>query len=249
MGGRCHRNRNHLMRWMHLRLHAPLGAFGGESVDARGVIRDFPAQSMMTGLIANALGWSRTMTEEHQALQDRIVFGALWEDDVPLGRLTDYQTGSLNKDDQAWTTRGAPARRAGGPGTYEGSHQRWRDYHSDLRLAVVLRFEPDNGSPTMDHAANALVHPARPLFIGRKPCLPSAPIFAGWIDAPNAPAALTAIARNDAPGSRACWPASEGTEGAVRITSITDERNFLTGLHGGARRICEGRLPAPEQAG
>ena len=135
MGGRCHRNRDHLMRWLHLRLHAPLGAFGGESVDARGVIRDFPAQSMMTGLIANALGWSRTMTEEHQALQDRIVFGALWEDDVPLGRLTDYQTGSLNKDDQAWTTRGAPARRAGGPGTYEGSHQRWRDYHSDLRLA------------------------------------------------------------------------------------------------------------------
>ena len=147
MGGRCHRNRDHLMRWMHLRLHAPLGAFGGESVDARGVIRDFPAQSMMTGLIANALGWSRTMTEEHQALQDRIVFGALWEDDVPLGRLTDYQTGSLNKDDQAWTTRGAPARRAGGPGTYEGSHQRWRDYHSDLRLAVVLRFDPGQRLP------------------------------------------------------------------------------------------------------
>ena len=39
-------------------------------------------------------------------------------------------------------------------------------------------------------------------------------------------------------------PASEGTEGAARITSITDERNFVTGLHGGARRICEGLIRA-----
>ena len=232
-----------------MRLRAPLGAFGGETVDARGVIHDFPAQSMMTGLIANALGWSRDMFGEHQALQDRIVFGALWEDDAPIGRLTDYQTASLSKDDQAWTTRGVPAHRAGGPGTYEGPHRRWREYHSDLRLAAALRLDPDDVAPSLGEVASALIHPARPLFIGRKPCLPSAPIFAGWIDAPDARAALTSIAPKAAIGSRACWPASEGIEGAVRITSVTDERNFATGLHGGARRICEGRLPAPESAG
>ena len=156
------------MRWMHLRLRAPLGAFGGEMIDARGVTRNFPAQSMMTGLLANALGWTRTMRDEHQSLQERIVFGALWEQEVGLSRMTDYQTAQLGKNDRAWTTRGVPAGRAGGAATYAGSHQRWRDYHADLRVTVVLRLEPADESPTLEDLAAALDRPSRPLFIGRK---------------------------------------------------------------------------------
>ena len=47
------------MPWMHLRLCAPLAAFGSTAIDALGVTRDFPAQSMLVGLLANALGWTR----------------------------------------------------------------------------------------------------------------------------------------------------------------------------------------------
>lgn len=234
------------MRWMHLRLHAPLAALGGEAIDARGVIRDFPARSMLAGLLANALGWTRAMRSEHQALQDRIVFGALWEHEMALGRLTDYQTARIRKDDQAWTTRGTPAGRAGGVATYAGSHQRWRDYHADLRLSVVLRLDPEDPAPAPDELADALVRPARPLFIGRKTCLPSAPIFGGWTEAPDVRAALSGIAPQGAAGLRAFWPASEGSEGADRITHVTDERNYATGLHGGARQVCEGRISAAE---
>ena len=237
------------MRWMHLRLHAPLAAFGGEAIDARGVIRDFPARSMLAGLLANALGWTRAMRSEHQELQDRIVFGALWEQEMALGRLTDYQTASIRKDDQAWTTRGTPAGRAGGAATYAGSHQRRRDYHADLRLSVVLRLAPEDPTPALDELADALARPARPLFIGRKACLPSAPIFAGWTEAPDVRAALSGIAPQGAAGLRAFWPASEGDEGADRITHVTDERNYATGLHGGARRVCEGRISAAETGG
>ena len=236
-----------MMRWMHLRLHAPLAAFGGEAIDAHGVIRDSPAQSMLTGLLANALGWTRAMRAEHQALQDRIVFGASWEHETAPGRLTDYQTAHLYKDDQAWTTRGVPAGRFGGAGTYAGSHQRRRDYHVDLRLSVVLRLRPDDAPPTLETLSEVLMRPARPLFIGRRTCLPSAPIFGGWIQAPDVRAALSGIAPVGATGLRAFWPASEGSEGAVRIMDVTDERNFLTGLHGGARRVCEGRLSASER--
>ena len=236
------------MRWMHLRLHAPLAAFGGEAIDARGVIRDFPARSMLTGLLANALGWTRGMRAEHQALQDRIVFGALWEQEMALGRLTDYQTARIRKDDRAWTTRGTPAGRAGGAATYAGSHQRRRDYHADLRLSVVLRLDPEDSPPALDEFADALVRPARPLFIGRKACLPSAPIFSGWTEAPDVRAALSGIAPAGATGLRAFWPASEVAEGADRITHVTDERNYATGLHGGARRVCEGLISAAEGA-
>ena len=233
------------MRWMHLRFRAPLAAFGCEAIDAHGVIRNVPAQSMLTGILANALGWTRTMRAEHQTLQDRIVFGAVWEHDVGLSRMTDYQTAQLGKHDRAWTTRGTPAGRAGGAATYAGAHQRWREYHTDLRMAVVLRLEPADAAPTLDALAHALDQPARPLFIGRKCCLPSSRIFGGWLeDAPNVHNALEAIAGPDGGGKLAFWPEAEGPAGAGRRT-VTDERNWITGLHGGGRFVREG-LIGPE---
>ena len=231
------------MRWMHLRLCAPFAAFGGEMIDARGVIRDFPAQSMLTGLLANALGWTRTMRAEHQSLQERITFGALWEHGLGLNRIMDYQTAQLGKNDRAWTTRGVPASRAGGAATYVGAHQRWREYHSDLSVGIVLRLEPADDSPTLEDLAVALDRPARPLFIGRKSCLPSAPIFIGWVrEAADARAALREVVPADATELTAFWPESEGTDGSHRTTDVTDERNWISGLHGGTRRLCKGAL-------
>ena len=231
------------MRWLHLRLCAPLAAFGGEAIDAHGVTNDFPAQSMVTGMLANALGWRRSLRREHQRLQDRLIFGAVREFEPVLGRTVDYQTAALRKDDRAWTTRGVPAKRDGGAATYAGAHQRWRDYHADLRLSVVLRLAPGEERPTLDAVAAALVRPARPLFIGRKSCLPSRPVFQGWIDAADVRTALrTAAAGSGDDELRAIWPAAEGEAGADRVTFVTDERNWSSGLHGGARRLCEGRL-------
>lgn len=229
------------MRWMHMRLQAPVASFGGEAIDARGVIRDFPAQSMLTGLFANALGWTRAMKIRHQALQDRIVFGAAHDEDPGLRRFTDYQTAKLGKADKAWTTRGTPAGRTGGPKTYVGMHQRWRDYHADLRMSLVVRLDPEGRTPTLDDLALALERPARPLFIGRKPCLPSGQIFRAWLDASTAREALSAVVP---PGTMryALWPYEGSSDGADATRSITDERNWVSGLHGGARRVCLGRV-------
>ena len=236
------------MRWMHLSFRAPLAAFGGEAIDARGVTGDFPAQSMLTGLLANALGWNRAMRQEHQRLQGRVVYGAVRESEPVLGLLTDYQTAQLAKDDRAWTTRGVPAKRDGGPATYQGAHQRWRDYHADLRMSVVLRLTPDDELPTLDHLETALLRPARPLFIGRKSCLPAERIFQGWIDAPDIRSALCAVLSAEE-RVRAMWPAAEGVAGADHVTDVTDERNWLSGLHGGARRVCEGRITVADAGG
>ncbi len=233
------------MRWLRFRLHAPMASFGGPAIDAHGVTADFPTQSMLTGLFANALGFVRTMRREHQALQERLVFGALREYEPVLGPFTDYQTAQIGKNDRAWTTRGQPAQRAGGAATYAGAHQRWRDYHADLRIAGVARLDPVDQTPTLDEIAAALDRPARPLFIGRKACLPTAPIFAGWVeDAADACSALRMIAPEGAVRLRAIWPASEGAEGASRTTAVTDERNWISGLHGGMRSVCEGELSA-----
>ena len=60
-----------MARYLLLRLEAPLIAFGGETIDNFGVIRDFPALSMITGLFANALGWRREDCEWHDRLQGK----------------------------------------------------------------------------------------------------------------------------------------------------------------------------------
>ena len=228
------------MLWLHLRFEAPLASFGSESIDAHGVIQDFPAQSMLTGLLANALGWTRSMRAEHQGLQDRLLFGAMHDHDPTMRRMTDYQTAQLAKSDRMWSTRGAPIGRAGGPKTFLGAHQRWRDYHSDLRLSVVLTVVPADEEPTLDDLAAALDRPARPLFIGRKPCLPTARILQGWLEEPDVTEALEAVA----PHGRECpaiWPHT-GHRDAPRVTKVTDERNWMSGLHGGARGVCLGMI-------
>ncbi|WP_446831994.1 type I-E CRISPR-associated protein Cas5/CasD [Candidatus Foliamicus sp.] len=226
-----------------------MASFGAEAIDAHGRTADFPTQSMLTGLLANALGWTRSMREEHQELQNRLVYGALRLHEPTLGNFTDYQTARLQKADRAWTTRGHPAGRHGGPGTYAGSHQRWRDYHSDVRVLGVLRLRHTEQPPTLDNLARALEHPARTLFVGRKNCLPTARIFNGWVeDAPNVQTALSMVAPNHGASFRALWPESESTERAYLRTSTTDQRNWLTGLHGGQRRVCEGLLSPAERS-
>lgn len=218
------------LRWLHLRLTAPLMAFGDVSIDHVGPTRDFPSASALTGLFANALGWRREDGAAHQALQDRLIFGALIAREGRV--LTDNQNARLGGNDRGWTTWGRPDERAGA--TYDSPHRRRRDYLADHDCRVVLRLLPGDG-PDLDRLAAVLERPARALFIGRKPCLPTAPLFAGWIDADNVQAALLALAM---PG-RALWPMTGDDPGF----DLPDLRNWVTGLHGGSRRVCEGMIP------
>lgn len=232
-------------RWLILRLEAPLVAFGGVAIDHVGVTRDFPAASMLTGLIGNALGWERTDSARHQALQDRLVFAASRESESDLGVLTDFQNAKLEKNERGWTTWGKPEGRAGA--SYDAPHRRRREYHADACVTVAVRLEPDQDAPDLDAIAAALDRPARPLFIGRKPCLPSSRILQGEATAGTGFEALRGLpAGRDAPSIlRAIWPLGEGpTDGdaVTRIVDLPDLRNWKTGLHGGSRRIVEGLI-------
>jgi len=229
-------------------------AFGGETIDSHGVIRDFPAQSMVTGLLANALGWRREQTAAHDRLQERLIIGARMESGS--GRLRDYQTALLYQDDQGWTRHGVPEGRAKSPsyskqpdGRKALTLQRYRDYHSDLRLLVALRLAPADEAPTLDDLAAALDRPARPLFLGRKPCLPSRRLFAGWGEGDGVLAVLCAIpvSAGSAAGTRLQWPDGEGTLPGDRLLDLCDERNWRSGVHGGWRPIRQGALSAGKE--
>ena len=249
------------MRHLIINLEAPLLAFGGETIDNLGVIRPFPSMSMLTGLLANALGWRRVERQRHQDLQDRIVMAARIDREPAGGvRMTDYQTVKMGDTVDlfvrsghwvmGWTTRGMPDERAGALGAAGGgpfTHQRWRDYYADMRVTVALRLEPAEDEPTLDALAQALQEPARPLFIGRKPCLPSAPLYGGFAEGDTVLAALLGVAPTDDPRGESCrlqWPRDQGMDEveASRTHMITDQRNWVSGLHGGGRWVCEGAV-------
>ena len=112
-----------------------------------------------------------------------------------------------------------------------------------MRATVALRLEPPDSDPALDDLGEALLEPARPLFIGRKPCLPSLPLFGGYSDGNTALEALLSVPLAAEPAGRPAirvqWPAGEGAEGSERSQNqmITDERNWVSGLHGGGRPV------------
>lgn len=224
--------------WLHLRLAAPLMAFGGVAIDHVGPTREFPSASALTGLLANALGYRREEGARHQTLQNSLVFAALSV--MPDGRsvplvVTDAQNAKLEKSDRGWTTWGAPEGRAGA--TYDSPHRRRRDYLADHETRVVLRLVVDEG-PTLDDVAAAIDRPARPLFIGRKPCLPASPLLVGLAEGATAYAALRSLGIH----GQAIWPdEGDSPDGALRH-DITDLRNWHSGLHGGSRIVMEGHI-------
>jgi CRISPR system Cascade subunit CasD len=126
---------------------------------------------------------------------------------------------------------------------------RYRDYHADLRLLLAVRLEPPDEEPALDDLAAALDHPARPLFLGRKPCLPSGRLFVGWQEGDDLIEVLRTVPLLSDVGAivRVQWPEGEGRLDGDRLLDLCDERNWSSGLHGGWRPVREGALPVREE--
>ena len=243
-------------RHLILRLDAPMVSFGGVVIDQLGVIDAWPHASLLTGLIGNALGCSRTDRGALQALQDRLVFAC--RADREGERLRDFQTVALEPNEEGWTTRGHPEGRRDAKRTGVRTHIRYRDYWADRIVTVALRLEPREAEPELERVAEALAVPMRPLFIGRKPCLPAAPLLAGEQEGESA---LDAVSRfpalsGESAGRRpkpaeylAFAPAHDPPHpfvaGQLREVRVSGRRDWTSDGHGGEQRWREGRVAAP----
>lgn len=227
-----------------LRLDAPLMSFGGVTVDEHGVTRDFPALSMLTGLLGNALGYRRRDAGLLERLQQRLRFAV--RRDRTGEPLVDFQTVELGQDflGLGWTTKGRLEERGGQSG--KGTHRRFRHYRADAVYTLVATLEPSEESPTPVNVARALEEPARPLFLGRKPCLPSGPMLLGLEQGSSLLEILERVPRvadrEDHGPLAAWWPDGEGEEDRGEVVPLTDERDWANQIHVGRRRIRAGIL-------
>jgi CRISPR system Cascade subunit CasD len=226
-----------------VRLDAPLMSFGGVKVDKRGVTADFPGLSMVSGLLGNALGYDHRDVESLSALQRRIRFAV--RRDRRGERIVDYQTVDLGQEHlaaEAWTTRGAAEGRAGGTAS-EGTHIRLREFWADAVFTVAVTLEPETVSPTLDDLARALETPERPLFIGRKACLPARPVFLGRLRAPSLAGALLDAERlppqrSEGAQQLTAWlPHDEPFDGPSREVPVFDERDWANQIVAGRRMV------------
>lgn len=230
-----------------LRLDAPLMSFGGVVVDERGVTEELPSRSLLTGLLGNALGYDHRDAEPLQRLQDRLRHAV--RRDRPGRLLVDFQTVDLGQPFlvEGWTTRGIAVSRRGGSAA-TGTHIRRRHYWADAVFTVALTLEPAAEEPDLARCAAALVEPERPLFLGRKPCIPSLPLVLGVARAVSLRAALlhSPLSARAADGPWAAWWPEAGEPappaGAGRLLPVHDERDWTNQIHTGRRFLWEGRI-------
>lgn len=249
------------MKALVLRLDGPMMSFGSVLVDQHGFIDQFPGQAMLTGLCANALGWEHSDFHKLQELQRRLDYAARW-DERPL-LMVDYHTVDLGQPKMigyadrtkrgdpvgGWTTRGTVQHRAGGEGAKFGTHQRFRHYWVNGLMTVTLGLAGDE-EPQIETLAEAFRLPARPLFLGRKTCLPARPLLD-----PHTPIAegedLLAILQQvpiwDRAGQvkpldeplPACWPVDSGSSSGF-VRRVFDLRDWANQIHAGSRHRVEG---------
>lgn len=231
-----------------LRFEAPMMSFGAPIVSEEGLIQPFPALSMMTGLLANALGYDRREAEKHERLQQAISYAV--REDVPGEKIVDYQTVDLgsphmkatsNRDSVAWTTWGHLDNRKGSSAS-KGTAERNREYWANSQYTIALHVDGFSA----EEIEEALIRPERPLFIGRKPCLPAGRLFRGTVEAPSPKDALklpstfpTDENGQEIQPNRLWYESEEESTGDARTHPVTDARDWTNQIHVGERLVIE----------
>jgi CRISPR system Cascade subunit CasD len=162
-------------KYLTLRLQGPVQSWGVDSQYSRRNTGLMPTKSAVAGMCCAALGFARGGSEEGAFLAQfaglRMTAIAIpraienkWNGatarELAVRRLQDYHT--------VQNTRKAD-------GGLKDCHITYRQYLTDASFGVVL----EGDAALLQQIADAVTDPKWGLWLGRKTCIPSAPVFAG----------------------------------------------------------------------
>lgn len=174
--------------YLSLRLEGPLQAWGFNSQYSRRNTGLFPTKSGILGLCCAALGLPRGSDLEAEWLKSlqatrmlvlampRIVSAGQGTRLLPVRRITDYHTVQNTKTANGGT---------------KDAHLTYRQYLCDSAFGAVLAGE----RKFLEEVARALDNPAWGVWLGRKACIPTAPVFSGLFETQDE--ALSALIGNE----------------------------------------------------
>ncbi len=171
-----------------LRLEGPLQSWGFDSQYNRRNTGLMPTKSAVAGICCAALGYARGSDQEKDFL---VSFTSMHmtaiaiprrgnKKELPVRRLQDYHTVGGGYDLNNSNERGSITVSAedGKPRAKNGQALAvltYRQYLTDASFGIVL----EGASPLLKQIAAALENPVWGIWLGRKACIPSAPILAG----------------------------------------------------------------------
>lgn len=178
------------MNYLIFQLQAPLSAWGETAVGEYRPSTDYPSESALIGLLAAALGIDRSDENQHQELCVGLNFAVGVQ---RTGRLLrDYQTaqvpGRVSLKNRPHRTRRDELNMSKEElNTILSS----RDYRQDAACLVAVQTKPDAAFSVID-LAQAIQQPKFVLYLGRKSCPPSLPLWPQVIEAENVLQAMEA---------------------------------------------------------
>lgn len=153
-----------------LRLEGPLQSWGFDSQYNRRNTGLMPTKSAIAGMCCAALGLPRGSDKEMEFLASfrtvrmtAIAIPRRLKKELPVRRLQDYHTVQNTKT---------------ADGKNKDCHITQRQYLTDSSFGVLL----EGASPLLKQIAVALANPVWGIWLGRKTCIPSAPVLAGLQD-------------------------------------------------------------------
>ena len=200
------------MKHLALYLRAPMQSWGASSkFGDRGTL-DAPTQSGLIGLLAAACGVDKNDEARDRDWLDRAARLSFEVVGFKRGdRMTDYHTvgARYNKEDP-WQKRMIPTTADGKPRGTDLTH---RAYLADSVFGAVL----SGDDVLVSEMATALANPVWGVWLGRKSCIPTEPVFAGVFE--SAEAARAALAdRWRRSAERAGETIGETTTAAFSVT-------------------------------
>lgn len=187
------------MKFLTLRMTGALQSWSPSSRFTTRTAGRYPTLSGTAGIVLSALGYDR---DNPQGIAELAGIKQAVRIDTPGAILRDYHTVEYKPGQKKLTDR---------------------YYLQDAKFYALLYF-PEEKSDFLERAAEAMKSPTNILYLGRKSCIPSTPIFAGMVESENIAEALHQLPylgnANEAGARKSlrleAWvPGSEGTEQTI----------------------------------